>query len=602
MKHKSVTAHTVELNIIFVLIVVLIVYAISSSISFYSFSDTLKSSIRRTIIYRAAENADFIKQEVVSFKRIIEGITLNSDIMSMNWEYQKPVLLNECERLGIKSFQISNLDGIAHSTHNGIEDISDTDYYKQAKTGITVLTDPFIRDPGTREIMLCSSPIYDKNEKIIGVLVATLHPDFLTRIVETRRAGMTGYSFILNKEGEIIANQVDELMLQQQKSTSQTINKTNSPTSFSSLIHRMSHGEIGYGFYRLNGTEKFMAFAPISNTDWSLAITVPKSELYYELNALQRRFIISIIISFVLIILFSIILYWYTTERRKSQILRESVMKKEQLLRESMELDNLKTEFFANISHELRTPINVILGTIQLLNTLITSSSQLDENSLGKYLKIIKQNSLRLIRLVNNLIDTTKIDAGFFQINMNNYNIVSIVEEITLSVADFIKNNDIQLQFDTDTEEKIIACDADKIERIILNLLSNAIKFTDKKGYIYVTIYDKSDYISISVRDTGIGIPDDKIDLIFSRFRQVDKSLKRNCEGSGIGLSLVKSLVEMHNGKVSVTSTLGKGTEFMVELPAKTIPYTDNSYINNDVPDTNYYVERIRVEFSDIYL
>jgi len=183
---------------------------------------------------------------------------------------------------------------------------------------------------------------------------------------------------------------------------------------------------------------------------------------------------------------------------------------------------------------------------------------------------------------------------------MTNCNIVEVVEEITLSVAQYINNNNINLIFDTDVEEKILACDPDKMERIMLNLLSNCLKFTNEGGSIFVNVFDGEEYITISVEDTGIGIPQEKIDIIFDRFRQVDKSFTRNYEGSGIGLSLVKSLLEMHGGIISVESKYGVGTKFIMKFPVKVwnnskeVDNVDNDIMNN-------CVEKIKIEFSDIY-
>jgi signal transduction histidine kinase len=204
-----------------------------------------------------------------------------------------------------------------------------------------------------------------------------------------------------------------------------------------------------------------------------------------------------------------------------------------------------------------------------------------DIDKLNKYLSIMKQNSYRLIKLINNLIDISKIDAGYYKINLCNCNIVSVVEEITMSVAEYIQDKGMKLIFDTDTEEKIIACDPEKIERIILNLLSNAVKFTDAGGSIYVSVNAGTDKVKVSVRDTGICIPGEKLEKIFERFVQVDKSLSRNHEGSGIGLSLVKSLVEMHGGNIKAFSKIGLGSEFVFELPAeKLINEEEYEFIN----------------------
>lgn len=269
-------------------------------------------------------------------------------------------------------------------------------------------------------------------------------------------------------------------------------------------------------------------------------------------------------------------------------------------LNHAIEYERFRTDFFANISHELRTPINVILGTLQLMELKFKELFNENNKKSKGYLKIMKQNCYRLVRLINNLIDVTKIDAGYFEIHLSNCNIVSIIEEITLSVAGYVENNGVSLLFDTEMEEKTIACDKDKIERIMLNLISNAIKFTNSGGNISVNIYNGKDNVSISVRDTGIGIPKEKQQFIFDRFIQVDKSLTRNKEGSGIGLSLVKSLVEMHGGKISLKSEINNGSEFNFELPTIQLPDNNPAYVNNNL-NSNSHVEKINIEFSDIY-
>jgi len=278
----------------------------------------------------------------------------------------------------------------------------------------------------------------------------------------------------------------------------------------------------------------------------------------------------------------------------------EDNVKTLRLLEEARVFDGLKNDFFSNLSHELRTPLNVIMSTLQLLQSTVRSKYKDEaDNNLKRYMDIMKQNCFRQLRLINNLIDITKIDSGFFEVSMHNYDIVNIVENITLSVSEYIKAKSINLIFDTDVEEKIIACDPDNIERIMLNLLSNAVKFTGEGGDITVTMYDMEDNVRISVRDSGIGIPQGQLDIIFERFRQVDKSLARGQEGSGIGLSLVKSLVEMHGGSITVRSEYGRGSEFIVELPVRTVPESEALMLEDTKQNNN--VEKIHLEFSDIY-
>jgi len=286
-------------------------------------------------------------------------------------------------------------------------------------------------------------------------------------------------------------------------------------------------------------------------------------------------------------------------QREELENLKRKVAEEKKRLEEVIEYDKLKTEFFSNLSHELRTPLTLILGVITLLEKSLKESKVEDmEMNMEKKIKILKQNCYQLLRLVNNLIDMTKLDAGYFELELEECNIVNVVEDITMSCVEYIENRGIQVEFDTDVEEKIIACDPEKVERIVLNILSNAIKFTPTGGKITVYLMDKVDEVSISIKDTGIGMPEEKMNTIFERFIQIDKSFTRSHEGSGIGLSLVKSLVEMHEGNIKVESEYGKGTEFTINFPAKLL--NEPNKFARESKNENY-VERIHIEFSDIY-
>lgn len=263
----------------------------------------------------------------------------------------------------------------------------------------------------------------------------------------------------------------------------------------------------------------------------------------------------------------------------------------------------MQEEFLANISHELKTPLNVIFSTAQLFELYLKNDSLMNnKDKIINSIHIIRQNCYRLSKLISNIVDLSKIESGFFELNMSNENIVSVVEDIVQSVSGYVQSKELSIIFDTDTEEKIIACDPNKIERIILNLISNAIKFSQPGNEIYVKILNKNDIVEISVKDSGIGIDKKYLHAIFGRFKQVDKSFTRNAEGSGIGLCLVKSIVELHGGKISVESKLGKGSKFKIELPSRTIEKIKNINENNMLNNIlNNNVEMINVEFSDIY-
>lgn len=267
---------------------------------------------------------------------------------------------------------------------------------------------------------------------------------------------------------------------------------------------------------------------------------------------------------------------------------------------EKLEYDRLRNEFFANISHEFKTPLNILLSSLQLLDLYRKNGSIIDEsNKLKHYMNGMRQNCYRLLRLINNLIDMTKIDSSFFHIDAHNHNIIAIVEDIVNSTSEYAESKSITLNFHKYMDSIITACDPDVIERIILNLLSNALKFTLEGGHIDVSIFGKDNFIYITVKDDGIGIPYDKLQLIFERFHQVDKSFTRNAEGSGIGLSLVRALVEMHNGSISVKSEYEKGSEFTVEIPV--VVFDEENQYSSPLLFNNTNIEKMNIEFSDIY-
>ena len=263
-------------------------------------------------------------------------------------------------------------------------------------------------------------------------------------------------------------------------------------------------------------------------------------------------------------------------------------------------IEKAKSQFFANLSHEIKTPINIIYSCIQLLEVNKTNGEKALSDAYNKYDNTLKQNCYRLLRLVNNLVDMTKIDSGYMKLIFVNCEIVSLVEDITLSIIPYVESKNINIVFDTYIEELEIRCDPESIERVILNLLSNAIKFTNNNGNISVIVESDDKYVFIRVKDDGIGISKDIREDIFNRFVQEDKSLNRKNEGSGIGLSLVKSLVELHDGEVYLEE-VSEGSEFVVKLP--------NIKINEEVKnhsrvidvESKPLVQKINIEFSDIY-
>ena len=252
--------------------------------------------------------------------------------------------------------------------------------------------------------------------------------------------------------------------------------------------------------------------------------------------------------------------------KNKTLQLTKEMEKNDKLLKKVIELEKRKNNYFVNLSHELRTPLNVISSTEQLVTELNKSKDGIGKSKLNGCMQVVRRNTKRLLNLINNIIDTAKIESGSYQLNIREHDIVYIVEEATLSLKDYIERKGIELIIDPEMEEKIIKCDEHEIERCIVNLVSNAAKFTPEGGTIEVTIEDLDEKVKIIVKDTGIGIDKKYHDSIFNRFNQVIDQGTESKGGSGLGLTITKQIIDMHGGQISVESELGKGCKFIIIL------------------------------------
>lgn len=252
---------------------------------------------------------------------------------------------------------------------------------------------------------------------------------------------------------------------------------------------------------------------------------------------------------------------------KRTQQLNNEMNKNKVLFNRLLEVEKTKNNYFINLSHELRTPLNVINSIEQLIRSFCRSDKELTKSKLEKYMDIMKSNTNRLLNLINNIMDKSKIENGKYKINKSQWDIVYIVEEATLTLKESIESSGIELIIDTDVEEKIINCDKNDIERCIINLVSNAQKFTPKGGRISVTIKDLNNSVEITVEDTGIGIEKKYHDTIFDRYSQVVDKNNENKSGTGLGLAITKHIIDLHNGKIYLESEPNKGTKFIIILP-----------------------------------
>ncbi|MGI8847417.1 MAG: hybrid sensor histidine kinase/response regulator [Candidatus Dormibacteria bacterium] len=228
------------------------------------------------------------------------------------------------------------------------------------------------------------------------------------------------------------------------------------------------------------------------------------------------------------------------------------------------EISRLKSDFLANMSHELRTPLNAILGFSEILKDNLV---QLTEEQRHECLENIHASGKHLLELVNDVLDLSKIEAGRMELSYDRFSAMGAIREVHNVIRSLSERGDIDLSFSIEPEDLEVRADKSKYKQILYNLLSNAIKFTTQGGRVWVKGWTAEGMLRIEVGDTGLGIPREHHERIFNEFYQLDSAPHRQVEGTGLGLSLTRRLVELHGGRIGVESELGKGSVFTFAIP-----------------------------------
>jgi signal transduction histidine kinase len=260
--------------------------------------------------------------------------------------------------------------------------------------------------------------------------------------------------------------------------------------------------------------------------------------------------------------------YYHSKLRFREFELRYELDHNQQQLKQTneklIELDQIKSRFFANISHELRTPLTLLLAPLETLRKRFGRS--MDEDT-GRLLATMQSNGMRLLKLINDLLDLVRLESGRMEVKPEPVEVAQFIGGMASATRHVAEDKRIRLETWTDPGLDTVAADRDKLEKVVLNLIFNALKFTPAGGCVQVRAEQVQEQLLLTVRDTGMGIPEKNLPFIFDRFWQADGSSKRKYQGVGIGLALVKELVELQGGKVTVQSQEGAGTTFEVRIP-----------------------------------
>lgn len=226
--------------------------------------------------------------------------------------------------------------------------------------------------------------------------------------------------------------------------------------------------------------------------------------------------------------------------------------------------NDAKTRFLNMMSHELRTPLGAIGGYAALLEEGIYGTLTEEQS---KYIARIRHNQAHLLQLVNELLDLGKIESGGFALKLDAVPVQTVVESVHTMIEPQIRARDLQLQVEVTDPELRFHADRERVEQIVLNVLSNAVKFTPPGGSVRIMVSPEADKICVGVRDTGVGIPADKLEAVFEAFYQVEDSRSRTYGGTGLGLAISRQLARAMGGDLTVKSTLGEGSTFSLSLP-----------------------------------
>ncbi len=552
-----------------------LIVAVAAYFSHQVLRNAILENLKENAFLKVNVGADEIDKWIALRKSETEAIANLPMNKTMNWSAIAPDFQAEYER--INSFEpllgIVNSQGEFFNILKGQTNVNvkDRPTFTRGMAGLSTVMDPILSRITGKPIIVFGAPIWsgsvkDPTRKPIGIVNAPISIEKVTEIIQQLKYGSNSYAFALNSQGEAITHPDTTLMSNLDKPASSLIKI--SDQGLAKIAQSMVNRQKGIEKVTINGVENYVAFLPLQEANWSVALVIPRENIESQLFLLDGIAFLVLLLAGTMISVLVYVNVWEQAQLEKSKLLADSA-------------NQAKSDFLANMSHELRTPLNGILGYAQILSRS-KALPEKERNGVG----IIYQCGSHLLTLINDILDISKIEARKLDFVPNAIHLPSFLQgvvEICRVRADE-KDIDFIYQPAPNLPEGIEA-DEKRLRQVLINLLGNAIKFTDNGSVtLKLEVLEPEANIPIprlkfQIEDTGVGIAADQVSRIFQAFEQVGDQ-KRQAEGTGLGLAISQKIVQLMGSKIQVESQLGVGSKFSFDVA---LPITTNWAKQNSV-------------------
>lgn len=538
-----------------------LIVSISAYFSYQAARKITLEELRGRAFLEVQRGVDEIEEWLHVRKVEVQTLVHTSTVRQLDWSVAEPYLKSEVERIDeFFFFQIVTPDGSYSNTKVGRsnKNIKDRDYVQKALAGKSNISDPFISRSTGIPLIAISTPIWSNSPTIrspIGTFQGDVKVDHIAKVVNSLHYGNNSYAFALNSQGQAIVHPNSTLMSTLEKPAPSLLKI--SDRNLKAIAQQMVNKQQGIELMEIDGAKKYVAYLPLQEANWSVALVIPRQNIESQLQFLD---FIAFIVGGLTVTMITVL--W------RVQAFEQAQLKKSKAAADTA--NHAKSEFLANMSHELRTPLNGILGCAQIL----LRSKGLPEPE-QYHVNIIEQCGSHLLTLINEILDLSKIEARKLELHPHDLHFPSFLQGIAEICQIRAEQKGILFVYEPAINLPTgVHVDVKRLRQVVLNLLGNAIKFTDEgKVTFKVEVIDQLPgdgqtvkyRIRFSVEDTGIGITPNELGKIFLPFEQVGEK-KRQTEGTGLGLAITRQLVQMMGSDVHVKSQIGQGSSFWFEI------------------------------------